>query len=80
MILQENGEDINIPNVVNKLKSSKPNNYVTGIVLVVSQQLVEETSNESRQKSNMRRIAEAVYVEGSLTINNPLVCWVTNCE
>ena len=37
MILQENGEDINIPNVVNKLKSSKPNNYVTGIVLVVSQ-------------------------------------------
>ena len=35
MILQENGEDINIPNVVNKLKSSKLNNYVTGIVLVV---------------------------------------------
>ena len=35
MILQENGEDINIPNVVNTLKSSKPNNYVTGIVLVV---------------------------------------------
>ena len=35
MILQENGEDISIPNVVNKLKSSKPNNYATGIVSVV---------------------------------------------
>ena len=37
MMLQENREDKNISNVLlNKLKSSKPNNYVTGIVLVVS--------------------------------------------
>ena len=54
MILQENGEDINIPNVVNKLKSSKLNNYVTGIVLVVHHSKYRRLKNENRQKSNTR--------------------------
>ena len=80
MILQENGEDINIPNVVNKLKSSKPNNYITGIVLVVHHSKYRRLKMKIGRNQIWDWNCWSRYTEGSLTMYNPLVCWVTNCE